>query len=81
MIKPIDSQMVESVKQTTTAIQNDTLDNIALRFFGEQSGRFLPALIELNTKYSPMAILPMGSTITLPDLDKSTSMPTLKLWD
>ncbi len=77
----ITNNIIKGIKRTTTAVQNDTLDNIAYRHFGADSNDYLPQLIELNSAYTPTAILPMGSVITLPNHDDVSKTTTLKLWD
>ena len=71
-----------TVQRTTTSQQFDTLDNIAYRFFGSQSNAYLPQIIELNTQFSPHAILPMRSTVILPFTSPIASREQrLKIWD
>ncbi len=74
-------KVVTGIKRTARAAQNDTLDHIAYRYFGANSNNYLPQLIELNPSYTPGAILPQGSVITLPQQAKIRQKTTLKLWD
>lgn len=67
--------------RTALSVQSDTLDAIAYRFFGSESNRYLPQLIELNDQFSPFAILPMRSQIVLPDTPTISPLNTIKLWD
>lgn len=68
-------------ERTTTARQGDTLDAIAYRFFGTDSGRFLSAMIEHNPKFCPIAVLPFGAVIVLPNIKATPTAATVKLWD
>lgn len=71
-----------TIERTTSSQQNDTLDSIAYRFFGSQSNDYLPRIVELNTKFTPHAILPMRSTVILPFTTPiATTQQRLKLWD
>ncbi len=78
---PINKKIVKGIKRTVTAIQHDTLDSICYRYFGANANDYLPRLIELNANFAPVAILPMGSKIILPNNDDVSQTTTLKLWD
>lgn len=75
------SHVVPATKRTTQSVQNDTLDYIAYRIFGQRSQQLLPKLIELNPNFQPHAIIPMGSTVILPDDSNTSIITTVKLWD
>ncbi|HGN1382113.1 tail protein X [Proteus vulgaris] len=61
--------------------QGDTVDDICWRYFGQSSGMIEqvleanPGLVELG------AILPIGTTIELPDIQQHSTTPILQLWD
>lgn len=67
--------------RTTISQQNDTLDAISYRFFGNQSNDYLPQLVTLNPNLAPAAVIAIGSTVILPFDTPSTTQSTLKLWD
>lgn len=68
-------------QRTTRAIQNDTLDAIAYRIYAHRSIDMLPQLIESNDIYTPYAILPTNSVVTLPNDNAVATAPSIKLWD
>ena len=68
-------------QRTIRAMPNDTLDAIAYRIYANRSIDMLPKLIEANSAYSPIAILPAQSVIVLPDDIATTTAPSIKLWD
>lgn len=68
-------------KNTTRARQNDTLDAIAYRFFGDKSNRILPKLIKENAHFCPHARLPFGAVVILPTVRSLPTANTVKLWD
>lgn len=71
-----------SILRTTQAQQFDTLDRIAYRFFGSESGRYVPELVELNPDHAPHALLPMRATVVLPFTAAVGSVqPQIKIWD
>lgn len=80
-INPIHGEVVAGLKRSVIALQHDTFDNLAHRYFGKQAPVYLPGLIELNANFAPVAIIPMGSVVVLPDTQGSSQNPTLKLWD
>ncbi len=73
--------MTNRYARTAISVQFDTLDAIAYRFFGSESNRYLPQIIELNSQFAPVAILPMRSVIILPDTPTISPLHTIKLWD
>lgn len=62
------------------AMQGDTLDAIAHRYYGSQSVAMLPALINANPQLVQVFI-PQHSPVSLPALTQLQQTPTLKLWD
>ena len=71
-----------TIQRTTASQQFDTLDDIAYRFFGNQSNAYLPKIVELNPQFTPLAILPMRSTVILPFTTTVANVQQrLKLWD
>lgn len=68
-------------QRTILAIQNDTLDAIAYRVYANRSTYMLPKLIENNSEYSPIALLPAGAAVILPNDHAAVAAPSIKLWD
>lgn len=66
-----------------TAMQGDTVDAIAWRFFG-RTGGLVEQILDLNPGLAALgAILPEGTTITVPD-PADAEQPTtrlVQLWD
>ena len=62
------------------AIQNDTLDSIAYRYYGNQSVVMLPALLEANSALQQV-VLAEHQVIHLPELVQAQRPQTIKLWD
>ncbi|EXI61680.1 tail protein [Mannheimia granulomatis] len=65
------------------ARQDDTLDELIYRHYGQTAG-----LVELALEYNPkLAVMPrlaMGEVVTMPDIDNShatISQATVQLWD
>lgn len=65
---------------TVNALQGDTLDAIAYRYFKDNPVQVLAALIELNPEVHE-TFLDEHQTIILPDVTQMQSTPSLKLWD
>ena len=65
-----------------TAMQGDTLDALCQRHLGKTAG-VTEAALELNPGLSALgAILPMGTTVELPDqTTASTTNNLVQLWD
>lgn len=66
-----------------TARQDDTLDELIFRHYGQTAG-----LVELALEYNPNLAntprLKMGEIVTMPDIDQShttVSQSTVQLWD
>lgn len=66
-----------------TARQDDTLDELIFRHYGQTAG-----LVELALEYNPKLAEPprlkMGDIVTMPDIDLShttVSQSTVQLWD
>lgn len=61
-------------------MQNDTIDSIAYRYFGEQSAQYLPEILNLNPNLHEV-ILATHQEVLLPDVVQQADNDTLKLWD
>lgn len=62
------------------AQQQDTLDTIAYRFYGEQAVSMLPALIEANPNIQNV-FLNEHQAINLPEIIETQTNQTLAMWD
>jgi len=62
------------------AMQNDTFDSIAYRYYGNQSVVMLPALLEANSNLQQV-VLQEHQVINLPELLQAQRPQTIKLWD
>ena len=65
---------------TVNAIQGDTLDAIAYRYFKDNSVHVLATLIELNPELDG-TFLDEHQAVILPETTQMQSTPSLKLWD
>ncbi|ASN71637.1 hypothetical protein 2F1_36 [Uncultured Caudovirales phage clone 2F_1] len=65
---------------TVYALQGDTLDAIAYRYFKDNPVQMLAALIELNPDLHEI-FLNEHQAVLLPDATQIQSPPTIKLWD
>lgn len=65
--------------KTVKAIQDDTLESIAFRYYGSNAVDMLPALLEANP--TDQIFLTEHQTIQLPELTRVSAPQTLKLWD
>lgn len=68
--------------KTIYAIQNDTVDSICWRYYGQSSG-YVEKVLEANPNLSAHGpILPMGAAIQLPDIQtQQQTTQTIQLWD
>lgn len=66
--------------RTVNAIQNDTLDSIAYREYGNKSAQYLPAILQLNPDLHHV-ILDIHQQVLLPATVQHVSSQSLKLWD
>lgn len=66
--------------KSVQAIQGDTLESIAYRYYGSNAVDMLPALVEANSTIEQI-FLNEHQSIQLPDLTKAAAPQTLKLWD
>ncbi|NIE97432.1 hypothetical protein F3J02_13245 [Acinetobacter sp. Tr-809] len=66
--------------RSVNAIQGDTLESIAFRYFGSKAVDMLPALIGANSTINQL-FLNENQKIQLPELTKASAPQTLKLWD
>lgn len=62
------------------ALQNDTMDSVAYRYFGSSSTAMLPALLEANPGLESV-FLEQHQVVNLPVLTQAQQSQTLKLWD
>lgn len=62
------------------ALQNDTLDSVAYRYFGSSSTAMLPAILDANPKIESV-ILEQHQIVNLPVITEAKQSQTLKLWD
>lgn len=62
------------------AIQGDTLESIAYRYYGTKAVEMLPALLEANASINQIFLNELQK-IQLPELSKATAPEMLKLWD
>lgn len=65
-----------------TTIQNDTIDLVCWRFYGRTAG-VTEQVLQANPQISSCdVILPVGTTINLPDIiDNQQNKATIQLWD
>lgn len=62
------------------AMQDDTLDTVAYREYGDQSTLYLAEILELNPSLHKV-ILATHQPVLLPDYIQPATSETLKLWD
>lgn len=62
------------------AIQNDTMDSIAYRYFGNDAVAMLPALMDANPDIQAL-VLAEHQLVNLPAMTQTSASQTLKLWD
>ncbi len=62
------------------AIQGDTLESIAYRYYGTKAVEMLPTLLEANASINQIFLNELQK-IQLPELSKATAPQMLKLWD
>ncbi|MEN8319743.1 tail protein X [Acinetobacter junii] len=62
------------------ALQGDTYESIAYRYYGSNAVEMLPALLEANSPIEPI-FLDENQSIQLPELTKASAPQTVKLWD
>jgi len=68
--------------QTYSASQGDTVDYIAWKFYGTQSGRVVEQVMDANPGLADIGTeLPPGTLVTLPDLQLETAATVVRLWD
>lgn len=61
-----------------TTAQGDMWDLIAKRKLGSES--YMVALMEANPAYMETVIFPAGVTLTIPDIDTTSSTSSLPPW-
>ncbi|MEC5345076.1 tail protein X [Brenneria populi] len=63
------------------AQQGDTLDALCYRHYGRTQG-VIEVVLTVNQGLAELgAILPHGTTVTLPDIDTSPVSESIQLWD
>lgn len=62
------------------ALQNDTMDSVAYRYYGSSSTAMLPALLEANPGLESVT-LNQHQVVNLPVITEAQQSQTLKLWD
>lgn len=65
-----------------TTRQNEMIDSICRRVFGDESG-YVESVLEANPGLAALPVpLPMGTVVTLPDIPKASKVvPVVGLWD
>lgn len=63
-----------------SALQGDTMDRIAYRYFGSNAVVMLPALLNANPDIQTV-ILAQHQRVILPPMTEQQSGQALKLWD
>ncbi|WP_322997537.1 tail protein X [Castellaniella sp.] len=64
-----------------TTGQGEMADIICRRTYGDESG-YVEAVLAANPGLAAKGpILPMGTSVVLPDIVTSTDVPVVKLWD
>lgn len=67
--------------ETYKSIQGDTVDLICWRTYGSQDG-FVERVLDANPGLSALGpVLPIGTAVKLPDIQKPAALPNLSLWD
>ena len=62
--------------------QNDVLDDVVFRYYGDLEGRAVERVLEANPGLADLgAVLPAGVTIALPDRPVEAKQTVTKLWD
>jgi phage tail protein X len=60
----------------------DTIDYIAWKYYGTQTGRVVEQLADANPGLADLGpVLPAGVIVTLPDLQLETEVNQVRLWD
>lgn len=66
---------------TYTTKQNDVLDDVVARFYGDTKNRIVEIVLEANRGLADLGpVLPAGVIITLPDRPAVTASPLKRLW-
>lgn len=61
---------------------DDTLDEIAYRYYGHTNNKVVERILEANFGISQYGVfLPAGVLIELPEVRKTTETRKVKLWD
>ncbi|QLB44720.1 MULTISPECIES: tail protein X [Mannheimia] len=68
---------------TFIARQDETLDELIFRHYGQTAG-LVEIALEYNPKLAYLPRLPMGTVVTMPEIESSfitVSKSTVQLWD
>lgn len=66
--------------ETYTSVQGDMADSICRQVYGEES-EFVEAVLRANPGLADHLILPVGTVVLLPELQKPAELPTISYWD
>jgi phage tail protein X len=67
--------------ETEISVQGDTVDLICRRVYGDESG-YVEAVLNANPGLAAIGpILPIGTAVQMPELEKPAELPTISLWD
>lgn len=62
--------------------QNDILDDVVHRYYGDLSGRAVERVLEANPGLADLGpVLPAGVTVALPDKPVEATKTLTRLWD
>lgn len=66
---------------TYTNKQNDVLDDVVARFYGDTRNRIVELVLEANPGLADLGpVLPAGVVVNLPDRPAVTASPLKRLW-
>lgn len=66
--------------ETYTSVQGDMVDAICRRVYGDES-EFVEAVLKANSGLADHLVLPIGTVVNLPELQKPADLQTVSLWD
>ncbi len=67
--------------KTVTTVSGDTVDMLARREYGDESG-FVEQILEANPGLADRGlVLTAGITVKLPEITAPAELPTVSLWD
>ena len=62
--------------------QNDVLDDVVFRFYGDTANRIVEIVLEANPGLADLGpVLPAGVDIELPDRPATSAKTITRLWD